>query len=144
LIDVQPLATVHFPSPYNFLDLFLPTVQISSEDRGRAFLWLIYHYLEGPTLPNPYDDDFSRRNTGKIPRLRRVATRELQNENVDLPEETRWGLEMSNQRSAFLQKLVLDSTEQERERDSEEVEVSPLPGFLSSTFHVRADLIDFK
>jgi hypothetical protein len=62
----QPLASTHFDPPVNFLDLFLP-INIASADRARAFLWLIFHYLEGPDQPSPYDDDdYSRQNPAKI------------------------------------------------------------------------------
>ncbi|KAF8845263.1 hypothetical protein BDN67DRAFT_961559 [Paxillus ammoniavirescens] len=100
-----PLAATHFDPPLNFLDLFLP-INISSADRARAFLWLIFHYLEGPDQSNPYDDDYSRENPGKVPWLRRLTDAEMAEENVDTPEEIEWGKAMSAQRNVFLQRLV--------------------------------------
>jgi Ino eighty subunit 1 len=110
----QPLATVHFDPPLNFLDLFLPA-NISSSDRARAFLWLIFHYLEEPNAPNPFDDDYSRKHQHleKIPRLRRLTEAEQKLENVDTPEEIEWGQKMSSQRNTFLHKLV-SSTENDK------------------------------
>ncbi|KAH7883773.1 hypothetical protein F5I97DRAFT_1930008 [Phlebopus sp. FC_14] len=100
-----PLAATHFDPPLNFLDLFLP-INISSADRARAFLWLVYHYLEGPDQLNPFDDDHSRQNPGKVPRLPRLSDAEMPEENVDTPEEIEWGEVMSAQRNMFLQRLV--------------------------------------
>ncbi|KAL4068235.1 hypothetical protein V8B97DRAFT_2008931 [Scleroderma yunnanense] len=100
-----PLAATHFDPPLNFLDLFLP-IKISSADRARAFLWLMFHYLEGPEQPNPYDDDYSRQNRGKVPYLRRLSDAEMVAENVDTNEEIEWGKVMSAQRNLFLQRLV--------------------------------------
>lgn len=109
---MKPLAATHFDPPLNFLDLFLP-IGISSVDRARAFLWLIFHYLEGPDRPNPYDDDYSRQNPGKVPRLRRLTDAELAEENVDTAEEIEWGQSMSTRRNVFLQRLV-NSLEDEK------------------------------
>ncbi|KAH0838468.1 hypothetical protein J3R83DRAFT_6782 [Lanmaoa asiatica] len=107
-----PLAATHFDPPLNFLDLFLP-INISSADRARAFLWLVFHYLEGPDLPNPYDDDYSRQNAGKVPWLRRLTDAEMAEENLDTAEEIEWGRAMSAQRNVFLQRLV-NSLENEK------------------------------
>jgi Ino eighty subunit 1 len=102
---LQPLAAVHFDAPLNFLDLFLP-INISSASRARAFLWLMFHYLEGPDLPNPYDDEYSHQHHGKVPWLHRINDAEMQRENVDTEDEIQWGIMMSGQRDAFLQRLM--------------------------------------
>lgn len=110
-----PLASVHFDGSLNFLDLFLPSKnkRLSSTDRGQAFLWLIYHYLENNTGPNPFDDHYSAKHPGRIPNLRRLTVAQYENENVDTPGELEWGNMMSSQRNIFLQKLV-SSIELER------------------------------
>lgn len=97
---------MHFDGNLNFLDLFLPNKYLASLDRAKAFLWLLYHYLESDTGPNPFDDRHSEKNPGKIPALRRLNSAEYQRENIDTPEEIDWGNKMSNQRNHFLQKLV--------------------------------------
>ncbi|KAJ8520981.1 hypothetical protein ONZ45_g2277 [Pleurotus djamor] len=107
-----PLASVHFDGSFNFLDLFLPR-NLSSPDRARTFLWLMYYYLEDPSSPNPFDDDYSRQNTDKAPIPRVLTEQEAQLENVDSPDEVAWGASMSNQRNLFLQKLV-SSLEQDK------------------------------
>jgi Ino eighty subunit 1 len=111
------LANVHFDSPLNFLDLFLP-VNIASADRARAFLWLLYHYLEKQNTLNPFNDDYSRQHPGKVPWLRRLTEQEQQLENVDTNEEIEWGHKMSAQRNTFLQKLVSSIENEKKARNS--------------------------
>jgi len=88
-----------------FVDLFLP-ISISSAARAKAFLWMIFHYHEGPNLANPFADDHARRNPGKVPWLYRLSKEEQVQENVDPPEELEWGRKMAQARSRFLQELV--------------------------------------
>lgn len=65
------ITTLHFEHPHDIFTLFFPHPDISvpSKQRARAFLWLMWHYLEGGVLlppgshPNPYDDDHSREST---------------------------------------------------------------------------------
>lgn len=66
----------------------------------------MFHYLESPEEPNPFDDEYSRKNPGKVPWLHRINEDEMLNENVDTPEEIRWGHTMSAQRDTFLQRLM--------------------------------------
>ena len=97
-----------------FLDLFLP-INLSSASRARVFLWLMYHYLQGPDKPNPFDDDYSRANPPKVPRMRSLTREEQAQENVDPPDEVEWGKHMSALRSKFLKELV-DEMEMEKRR----------------------------
>ncbi|KAF9068015.1 hypothetical protein BDP27DRAFT_1295545 [Rhodocollybia butyracea] len=106
-----PLSNVHFDGQTNFLDIFLPK-PLDSPDRGKAFLWIIYHYLE-PDGPNPFDDAHARQNPGKAPRIRALTLVEMRQENVDTREELDWGKKMSAQRNTFLKKLVT-TTESEK------------------------------
>ncbi|KAJ7169609.1 hypothetical protein C8R46DRAFT_1089330 [Mycena filopes] len=105
-----PLASVHFDGTLNFLDLFLPK-PLSSQDRARVFLWLMYYYLENPDGQNPFDDPYSRVNQGKAPLVRKLTKDEESKENVDTLEEREWGALMSSQRNAFLSRLVSVSDE---------------------------------
>lgn len=89
----------------NFLDFFLPK-PLSSADRSRCFLWFMHHYLEGPDVPNPFGDDFSRMHPDHAPRIRQLSPREAARENVDTEDEIVWGNQMSYQRNLFLRKLV--------------------------------------
>ncbi|KAI0050679.1 hypothetical protein FA95DRAFT_1555400 [Auriscalpium vulgare] len=99
------LSPTHFDPPVEFVDLFLP-INISSQARARAFLWMIFHYHEGPQLSNPFADEYSVRNPGKVPWLNRLSQEEYRRENIDPPEEIEWGKKMASQRSVFLQDLV--------------------------------------
>jgi Ino eighty subunit 1 len=99
------LMPIHFEPDVEFVDLFLP-INISSAARARAFLWMIFHYHEGPNLANPFADDHARRNPGKVPWLLRLSREEQAQENVDPPEELEWGRKMAQTRSRFLQELV--------------------------------------
>lgn len=93
---VQPLAHLYFPENHDFLDIFLPST-ISSASRGRAFLWLCYHYLEAPSSDDDddYDGDASSLNPfadtalhpGKMPTFVLLTSEEAALENVDPEEE---------------------------------------------------------
>jgi len=102
----KPLSAVHFDGSLNFLDLFLPNTHIASASRGRAFLWLLYHYLESENSPNPFDDQYSLRHPGRVPFLRPLSSTDYSRENIDTSQEIQWGNMMSGQRNLFLQKLV--------------------------------------
>lgn len=97
------LAQSHFPpqSTFELLDFFSP-INVSSESRARAFLWLCYHYYEAPTV-NPFDDDYSRRHPGLIPSLESLSAEEALLENLDTPEEKVWGEKMTAQRRVFME-----------------------------------------
>ena len=113
-----------------FLDLFLP-INLSSASRARVFLWLMYHYLQGPDKPNPFDDDYSRANPPKVPRMRSLTREEQAQENVDPPDEVEWGKRMSAQRGKFLKELV-DEMEADKRRKRNAQMVPP----VSSSFSV--------
>ncbi|KAI0374326.1 hypothetical protein BV20DRAFT_961457 [Pilatotrama ljubarskyi] len=119
------VAQKHFDPPVEFLDLFLP-INLSSASRARVFLWLMFHYLSGPDRPNPFDDDYSRANPGRVPRMRPLTREEQAEENVDPPEEVEWGKRMSATRSKFLRELV-DEMEQEKRRKKMNPPLAPPP-----------------
>jgi len=98
------LGRMHFDAPLDFLDLFMP-VSIRSTERARAFLWIIFRYLEDPTRGNPFSDP-GRGNLDKVPPLIIRQSQEMKNENVDSTEEIDWGSRMCAERTTFLQKLV--------------------------------------
>lgn len=107
-VELQLLGRNHFDSSVEFIDLFMP-VNIPSSARARAFLWLVYHHLQDPDADtNPFADDHSRANPGKVPWLPRLSTEEMRTlrENSDPADEIEWGNRMCAQRTGFLQKLV--------------------------------------
>lgn len=114
------MAQKHFDPPVEFLDLFLP-INLSSASRARVFLWIMYHYLSGPDGLNPFDDEYSRANPGRVPRMRPLSREEQAQENIDPADELEWGKRMSALRSKFLRELV-DEMEMEKRRKK-----NPLP-----------------
>ncbi|KAF9457095.1 hypothetical protein BDZ94DRAFT_1292569 [Collybia nuda] len=128
-----PLASVHFDGSLNFLDLFLPNQEFASVDRAKAFLWLMYHYLERSDGPNPFDDSYSKDNPGKAPLLHRLSQSQIASENVDSPEEIAWGKKMSSLRNAFLHKLV-SSIEYEKRAKASAPHFVPAAPELNSSF----------
>lgn len=125
------MAEKHFRHPIEFLDLFLP-ISISSASRAKLFLWLMFHYLQGSTLPNPFDDDYSRQNPPKGPLLEQLTKEQMQRENSDPVEEIEWGKRMSAQRSGFLKELV-DEMELEKKKKKNPLPIPP-PFPSSSNF----------
>ncbi|KAL5519499.1 hypothetical protein ACEPAH_1182 [Sanghuangporus vaninii] len=100
------VGSLHFAddSKLEFTDLFQP-VPVPSAERGRAFLWLVYHYLESTDQPNPFEDPSdkgSKTNPNAAPRMHRVDSSELAHENIDTQEEIEYGRRMSEQRKQFL------------------------------------------
>lgn len=116
-MSFQQIAHQHFEPPVEFLDLFLP-INLSSESRAKAFLWLIFHYLSEPDALNPFDDTWSRGNTGKVPRMLSLSREDMQRENQDPSEEIEWGRRMSALRSKFLKELVDEMEADNRRKKS--------------------------
>ena len=115
----QTLSRTHFDGNINFLDLFIPT-NLSSPDRARAFLFIMFYYLESPTgeIENPFGDELCKQDPAKAPRMRVLSPAETRLENVDLPEEVKWGDMMSEQRGKFLQKLCNADQESKKNKNS--------------------------
>lgn len=87
------------------MDLFLPH-PLSSGSRAKAFLWLVFHYYQGPQAPNPFADEYAQNNPGKMPKIQRLTEEEMKTENVDLGEEVEWAKRKSAQRSVILRDLI--------------------------------------
>lgn len=66
-LHANEVTDMHFPSPHDSHSLFYPHADhpLPSKQRANAFLWILYHYLEGPAtrppgeLANPFDDETS-------------------------------------------------------------------------------------
>lgn len=100
-----------FDSSYEFHDLIM-NKGLSSESRARAFLWLMWAYLESDLSPeqlkqNPFGikDD----NSDKIPPLVTLTPEEQAQENIDTPEEIHFAKTMKAQREEFLKNGVSNS-----------------------------------
>ena len=66
-LHANEVTDMHFPMPHDSHSLFYPHADhpLPSKQRANAFMWLLYHYLEGPATkppgeePNPFDDETS-------------------------------------------------------------------------------------
>ena len=124
---------MHFETPLDFMDLFLPH-PLSSASRARAFLWLIYHYYQGPQAQNPFADEYALKNPGKMPRIQRLTEEEMNTENVDMPEEIEWAKRKSNQRSVILRDLI-ETEELEKRAKGKLPQVPPGPKGTPHLYH---------
>lgn len=104
------ITDLHFPPPRDFYDLIMrPT--ITSESRARAFLWLMWFYLESDFTEegadeNPFgagvDYGQSLRNQG-VPRFQYMPDEQVQKENVDTPEEIEYGQAKMKERRRIIE-----------------------------------------
>jgi Ino eighty subunit 1 len=92
------MTDLHFPPPREFFDLLMHE-PLSSESRARAFLWLMWFYLESDfteegAAENPFgsgvDYGVNLRNQG-VPKFVYMEQEEMDKENVDTPEEREYG-----------------------------------------------------
>ncbi|EXJ59361.1 uncharacterized protein A1O5_12242 [Cladophialophora psammophila CBS 110553] len=109
------ISEMHFTDKVDFFDLAMrPT--ISSGTRARAFLWLMWWYLESnftkeDALRNPYgpgeyreDDDPDDPDTipQLVPKLTTITEAEGDAENVDPPEEIAFAEKMTQERRRIM------------------------------------------
>jgi Ino eighty subunit 1 len=104
------ITDLHFPPPRDFYDIIMrPT--ITSKTRARAFLWLMWHYLESDFTEegadeNPFgagvDYGQSLRNQG-IPRFEFMSEKQVAEENVDTPDEIDYGLAKQKERKRIIE-----------------------------------------
>ena len=107
------ISEVHFPPPRDFFDLVMrPT--LSSESRAKAFLWLIWWYLESDfsveaTRNNPFGPGvYGEGEEGtdvlplKIPTLENLTEEQADLENVDTESEKHFGEVKRKERIAIL------------------------------------------
>ncbi|KAI5358787.1 putative ino80 subunit 1 protein [Septoria linicola] len=107
------ISEVHFPPPRDFFDLVMrPT--LSSESRAKAFLWLVWWYLESDfsaeaTRNNPFGNGVfgeGEEGTGalplKVPTLVGLTDEQAEQENVDTESEKHFGEVKRKERIAIL------------------------------------------
>lgn len=108
--SAQKIAELHFPHGQEFHDLVMKT-QYSSESRARAFLWLMWFYLESDFTEegceeNPFgagvDYGLQVANQG-VPRMETMSKEEEEAENVDTQEEIDFGHEKQKMRAKILE-----------------------------------------
>lgn len=107
------ISEVHFPSPRDFFDLVMRP-SLSSASRARAFLWLMWWYLESnfgyddtqrnPFGPGQYGEGDKEANLIplKVPTLDCLNEEQAAAENVDTEEEKHYGAVKRNERIAIL------------------------------------------
>jgi Ino eighty subunit 1 len=104
------VAELHFPRGHEFHDLIMKT-QYSSTSRAKAFLWLMWFYLESDFTEegceeNPFgpgvDYGLDVANQG-VPRLHEMSSDEKEQENVDTVEEKDFGREKQKTRAKILE-----------------------------------------
>jgi Ino eighty subunit 1 len=90
----QKVTELHFPPDRDFYDLIIKE-DISSTSRARAFLWLMWFYLESDFTEEGADEnpfgpgvvyDVDVRNQG-VPEFKYLTKEQQDLENVDTPEE---------------------------------------------------------
>ncbi|KAG9234464.1 putative Ino eighty subunit 1 [Amylocarpus encephaloides] len=111
LAQFAPKATeLHFPTDHDFYDLIMRT-GLSSESRAKAFLWLMWFYLESDFTEegaeeNPFgagvDYDTDVRNQG-VPRFAVLSKDQEAEENVDTPEEIEYGQVKMRERKRIIE-----------------------------------------
>jgi len=104
------ISEVHFTPPRDFFDLVMrPT--LSSKSRAKAFLWLIWWYLESDfskedSLRNPFGPGADGEGTGgfptKVPSLEVLTEEQAAFENLDTEDEKRFGEVKRKERIAIL------------------------------------------
>ncbi|KAF7938725.1 uncharacterized protein EAE98_001063 [Botrytis deweyae] len=104
------VTELHFPTTREFYDLIMNT-QITSKSRAKAFLWLMWFYLESDFTEegadeNPFgsgvDYDTDVRNQG-VPRLQDMTEEEELLENVDTEEELEYGHTKMRERKRIIE-----------------------------------------
>ena len=107
------ISETHFPTPRDFFDLVM-RASLSSASRARAFLWLVWWYLESdfsetdakrnPFGPGQYAD--GEQDSGalplRIPQLESLTEEQAAAENVDTEEEKHYGEVKRKERIAIL------------------------------------------
>ncbi|KAK3699540.1 hypothetical protein LTR37_016409 [Vermiconidia calcicola] len=107
------ISEVHFPAPRDFFDLVMRS-SLSSASRARAFLWLVWWYLESDfgyedSQRNPFGagqyadgDQASGALPLKVPSLESLTEDQAAAENVDTEAETHYGEVKRKERIAIL------------------------------------------
>lgn len=100
------ISDLHLPSSIDFFDLVAkPT--LSSKSRARAFLWLMWHYLESDlsdaaALRNPFGPGIEvEGKLGRafhVPELISLTEEQAEVENIDPPDEVRFGEDKQRER----------------------------------------------
>lgn len=105
------ISEQHFQPPRDFFDLVMRST-LSSQSRAKAFLWLLWWYLESdfsyedaqrnPFGPGEYMDGEKEGLPLKVPHLESLTEEQAAAENVDTEEEEHYGEAKRKERIAIL------------------------------------------
>lgn len=104
------VSEVHFNPPRDFFDLIMQTT-LSSKSRARAFLWLMWWYLESDfsaedSKKNPFgsgqEGEAGEEMAVKVPGLEVLTEEQAALENVDTEEEKAYGEAKRKERIAIV------------------------------------------
>ncbi|KAL1902720.1 hypothetical protein Sste5346_001163 [Sporothrix stenoceras] len=107
--NASKVAELHFPPGREFHDLIMKT-NLTSESRARAFLWIVWFYLESDFTEegceeNPFgagvDYGIDVANQG-VPVMVEMTPEEEAQENIDTPVERAFGLSKKSLRAKIL------------------------------------------
>jgi Ino eighty subunit 1 len=113
LSQIAPkISELHFFQPHDFFDLVIRAT-LSSASRARAFLWLMWWYLESDfTQESAENNPFGRGLPSeedpegmpiKVPAFEHLTEEQANAENVDTEEEKAYGEDMRLQRKKILE-----------------------------------------
>ena len=107
------ITELHFPPDQDYFDLIMRT-SLGSETRAKAFLWLMWWYLESdfsyedsqrnPFGPGEFEEGGKTTNPlqVKVPALKVLSEEEEAAENVDTEEEKKFGEDKRKERISIL------------------------------------------
>ncbi|KAL3472195.1 Ino eighty subunit 1 [Aspergillus californicus] len=105
------VSEMHFFPPRDFFDLVMRST-LSSSSRAKAFLWLMWWYLESDfsaeaALNNPFGPGLEGEGTGglpiKVPTFDMLTEEQANEENIDTPSEIDYGEEKRLERKRILE-----------------------------------------
>ena len=125
------ISEQHFFPPRDFYDLVMRKT-LSSRSRAKAFLWLMWWYLESDftkeaALNNPFGPGEPGQNGGgfplklpiKVPQFEHLTEEQADAENYDEPEEIEWGRLKQLERRRILEEDETVGPPVKRQRKSE-------------------------
>ncbi|KAH8144331.1 uncharacterized protein LAJ45_11693 [Morchella importuna] len=106
------VSELHFPESRDFYDLIMRST-LSSKSRARAFLWLMWWYLEGDFTiksaeDNPYGKGQEAKDGGipcRVPQFEHLTEDQAALENVDATQEIEFGERMQKERKKLIEDI---------------------------------------
>lgn len=102
--SASQLQDKYFVAPYKFHDLLM-NQSLSSESRGRAFLWLMWTFLESDSssdspVKNPFGPGLNKGLC--IPALKQLTPNLAERENIDTSVEKDFGYTMTKEHQSYI------------------------------------------